>query len=125
MTTKSNKVTDRIKTIADAQKATGRPKVDFSFLPENIREYFEAQYDALVIAEALNEGWVPDWDNNSERKWYPWFIMSPAAFAFDASSYGISHADAGSGSRLKFKSEELSDYAAKQFPDVWRKIQIG
>jgi len=118
-------IRDLIKTLDDAYEATKRPVLDFSFLPDDIRDYFKAQYDVITIAEALNEGWCPDWDNSNEPKWRPWFIMDPSAFAFAGSDYAYSGALAGSGSRLHFKSEELATYAAKQFPDVWKKLQLG
>lgn len=119
-------VIDRVKTFEDALKETGRPDVpDFSCLPSDMRKYFEAQYKMLVITEALNEGWNPDWDDNNERKYYSWFIMSPSSFAFFNSSYDCSAAYAGGGSRLKFKTSELAEYAAIQFVDIWKNIQIG
>lgn len=124
---KENKnITELVKTFEDARKLTGRPDVpDFSNLPTDMREHFEAQYKMIVIAEALNEGWIPDWDNYSEYKYYPWFEMSPSSFAFSDSYYFDADAFAGSGSRLKFRTCELAKYAAEQFIDIWKDIQIG
>ena len=119
-------VMDRIKTFEDALQETGRPGVpDFSCLPDDMRKYFEAQYKMCVITEALNEGWKPDWDNDDEYKYYTWFTMSPSFFAFAYSTCGNSRAFAGSGSRLKFKTRELAEYASKQFVDIWKDIQLG
>lgn len=119
-------IMDRVKTFEDALKETGRPDVpDFSCLPSDMRKYFEAQYKMLVITEALNKGWKPDWDNDNEYKYYTWFTMSPSSVAFNASNYDYSFAYAGSGSRLKFKTSELAKYAAEQFIDIWKDIQIG
>ena len=123
--TMETKVTDRIKTIEDARKATNRPAVDFSNVPEDLREVFEGMYDAIVVTEALNEGYKPDWDKGNELKWHPWFRMSPSAFAFCGSRYAYSRAYAGSGSRLKYPTEELAEYSAKQFEDIWKKVQLG
>lgn len=118
-------VKDRIKTFEDALVETGRPNVsDFSNVPENMRAYFLAQYKMSVIVEALNEGWIPNWTDSNEKKWRVWFIMSPSAFAFDASYCDCSRAFAGSGSRLCFKSEALAIYCAKQFLDIWKYIQL-
>lgn len=119
-------IMDRIKTFEDAMEETGRPDApDFSCLPPDMRNHFIAQYKMSVITEALNEGWKPDWDNNGKYKYYPWFVMAPSSFAFDCSYYGISNASAGSGSRLKFKTSELAKYAAEQFINIWKDIQIG
>ena len=115
MKKENKKITDLVKTFDDARKLTGRPDVpDFSNLPTDMRKHFEAQYKMIVIAEALNE-----------YKYYPWFEMSPSSFAFDDSGYGCAIADAGSGSRLKFRTRELAEYAAKQFIDIWKDIQIA
>lgn len=119
-------IIDRIKTFEDALEETGRPDVpDFSCLPSDMRKHFEALYKMEVITEALNEGWMPNWDNSNECKYYPWFVMSPSSFAFHDSLYDFSLASAGSGSRLKFKTSELAKYAGKQFVDIWKDIQIG
>lgn len=124
MKKENKKITDLVKTFDDARKLTGRPDVpDFSNLPTDMRKHFEAQYKMIVIAEALNEEWIPDWDNHNEYKYYPWFKMSPSSFAFRASFYDV--AVAGSGSRLKFRTCELAEYAAKQFIDIWKDIQIA
>jgi len=117
-------VTERVKTFVDAQKETGRPDVpEFSEVPEDLREYFKAQYKMAVIAEALNEGWKADWEDDDQEKWFPWFRMSSSGvFAFGDTTYGYSIAYAGNGSRLCFKSDELAEYAGKQFIEVWDTI---
>lgn len=118
-------ITDRIKTFEDACQETGRPKVpNLSNVPEDLKERFERIYEMIVIAEALNEGWTPNWDASNERKWRPYFIMSPSSFAFYCSYCAYSCARAGCGSRLCFKTEALASYAAKQFLDIWKKIQL-
>lgn len=120
------KITEKIKTYEDALKETGRPDVpDMSAFPEDMRKHFTALYKMVVIVEALNEGWKPDWNNTDERKCFPWFWMSPSSFAFDVSDCGNLFADAGCGSRLKLKSHELADYCGKQFEDIWKDIQLG
>ena len=119
-------IIEKIKTFEDAMEATGRKEVpDFSSFPEEMRKHFEALFKMVVIVEALNEGWKPDWDNYNERKYYPWFEMSPSSFAFDDSDFAIEHAHAGNGSRLKLKSRELAEYCGKQFKDIWKYIQLG
>lgn len=126
MKKENQKITELVKSFEDARKLTGRPDVpDFSNLPADMRKYFEAQYKMIVIAEALNEGWIPDWDNYNEYKYYTWFALSPSSFAFAVSFYVLALAYAGSGSRLEFRTRELAEYAAKQFIDIWKDIQIA
>ena len=113
----------RIKTFEDAMKETLRPEVpDFSNLPEDLREYFKAQYKIIVIAEALNEGWKADWNDSNQYKYYPYFYMSSGAFVFFGTNCAYSRADAGNGSRLCFKTRVLAKYAGEQFLDIWTVI---
>ena len=113
----------RIKTFEDAIKETCRPEVpDFSNLPEDLREYFKAQYKIIVIAEALNEEWKADWNDGDQCKYYPYFYMSSGAFVFGATYYDYSNAYAGNGSRLCLKTRELARYAGEQFLEVWTAI---
>lgn len=97
-----------------------------------------------VITDALNEGWRPQFIKE-ERRWYGWYdliskedyenlseddkarVVGRAfnyagasgglvyANAYYASSYSVTHG----GSRLAFKNEELAEYAAKQFGDIY------
>jgi len=113
----------RIKTFEDAMKETGRPEVpDFSNLPEDLRDYFKAQYKIIVVVEALNEGWKADWEDDDESKYYPYFYMSSGVFVFVDSAYYYSLASAGNGSRLCFKTRELARYAGEQFLEIWTAI---
>ena len=119
-------IIERIKTFEDAMEATGRKEMpDFSSFPEDMRKHFEALFKMVVIVEALNEGWKPDWDSYSEAKYYQWFDMSPSSFAFHVSYFAYGVALAGSGSRLKLKSRELAKYCGEQFKDIWKDIQLG
>lgn len=90
-----------------------------------MRRHFIALYKMEVITEALNEGWKADWDNSDENKYYPYFIMSPSSFAFYDSYYVLAFADAGSWSRLCYKTRGLAEYSDKKFIDIWKDIQIG
>ena len=112
----------KIKTIEEAFQVTGRPKVDFSNLPEDLRVYFENQYNAVVVTEAINNGWVADYSNSNQKKWFPIFYMSPSGFVFDYSFYDCSLANAGDASRLCFETEAAADYAGKTFTEIYEKI---
>ena len=122
-------ITDVIKSFEDAVKATGRPDMpDFSNVPEDMRAFFEAQYQMAVIAAALNEGWQADWDKRDEFKYFPWFYKAEkgvsSGFVFRNTSYDYSWAAAGIGARLCFKTEALAEYAGRQFIDIWNKILL-
>jgi len=75
-----------------------------------------------LIAEALNEGWTPDWSNGEFDKWYPWFDMNDSSsagrFSFLVAAFRGS--DSSVGSRLCFKSKDLATYAGTQFLDIYK-----
>lgn len=102
-----------------------------------------------VIAEALNEGWKPKFDGD-ECRYYPWFyiytkkeyeeldedekkdcrVVGRSGFNASASG-GVVYAGASvassssyacGGSRLAFKTRELTEYCGKQFIDIWEKF---
>ncbi|GHU80543.1 hypothetical protein FACS1894145_7030 [Bacteroidia bacterium] len=130
MKTLKQQLEKRIKTVDDAYKETGRPKVDFSVYPEDLRTNREAEYDAIVIVEAARKierenGFSEiDWGNNNQWKYIPWFIMSPAGCRFGDSYCDSSNTFAGSGSHLRVLSEEACDYIGKKFLEVWKNVQL-
>ncbi len=99
-----------------------------------------------IITEALNEGWKPQF-TGGERRWYAWYelltkeemdAMSDkekeerrvvgravsGAVAYGGLVYAhANHVSSSSythnGSRLAFKSEELAEYAGKQFAEIY------
>ena len=117
---------NKIKSFEDACKAL---KLDPKALPvviglpEKHQASIVAHYKLVIIAEALNAGWVPDWTNWDETKYYPWFDVDEKA---DKSGLGLScdgydFADSNTTvcSRLCFQTSELAEYAGKQFQDLY------
>jgi hypothetical protein len=105
------KITERVKTFQDACDALG---IDPYSVIKSDDSKDEAAYKQLkIIASALNEGWMPDWNDANQAKWYPYFKMSGFGFWYTLcvswNSYTIV------GSRLCFKSSDLAEYAGKQF----------
>lgn len=124
----SQKITDRVKTYEDACHELSTSPLDENKLMELGLTKHDIAYQKLTtIIKALNEGWVPDVCDDRVYRWYPWFNTngSPSSFAFNDSHCVNAYACAGSGSRLKFRTHELAEYAAKQFIDIWKDIQIA
>jgi len=77
-----------------------------------------------VIIKAINEGWIPDWSNRDQYKYYPWFEVLSSGFGFSDSDYDYASTFTAVGSRLCFESREKSDYAAKQFIDIYKSFLL-
>lgn len=114
------KITDRIKSFKDACEALGLNQDDDLF---NTGIADEVAYKKLkIIIWVLNEGWVPDWDDSNQRKWFPWFYLDKPGFRFHDTHYGWTFTIATGGSRLCFKSKELAEYAANQFLALYKQF---
>lgn len=111
-------IMERVKTLEDVCRETGTDFTAFMLLKNSLAPDTFAYETMKLISKALNEGWVPDW-NDGTAKWQPWFYLDgPSGFRFYDSFCDYSNSVVGS--RLVFKSEKLSNYAAKQFLDVYK-----
>lgn len=98
---------------------------DVSVLPEKHQKAILANYQLIIIAQALNEGWEPDWNNDDEYKWFPYFDLetygeAPAGSGFSLLSVHYGYADSNVPSRLCFRSRELAEYAAETFLELYK-----
>lgn len=138
-------VKERIKTFADAAKAVGIEDPEewesgYSDVEPDILAYFKLR----IITKALNEGWEPKFIPG-EYRWAPYFLLYTKeeiekmnaetrarvvyrsyyyARAFGGVSFAFAFYDSANvhaniWSRLAFKSEELAEYAGKQFTEIY------
>ena len=115
-------ITDRVKSFEDACQvlgiSTNVPEV--KGLPRKHQKAIIANYKLIVIAEALNEGWKPNWQDSDEYKYYPWFDMSnPAGVGCSHTNITASNTLASFGSRLCLKNRELAIYFGQTFTDLF------
>lgn len=115
-----------IKTFEDACNALNiQPSVpDFTMVPEKHQKAMLAHYKLVIIVEAVNEGWTPDWSNDGEWKYELWPDIiedksKPSGFGLAYHGYVSWHANARVGSRLCFKSREVAKYTFETFKDLY------
>lgn len=151
---KPQDIKERIKTFEDAVNAIGEDHplvaqykaITNAFKEDDNNLHLFAYTRIAIIAEALNEGWRPEYTEN-EYRYYPWFGLytqeeydemdddDKECCRFVGRSYSYAHASGGLvcavadygsassntsvGSRLAFKSRDLAIYCGKQFIDIW------
>lgn len=80
----------------------------------------------FTIAEKWNkeDGFVPDFSDKGQWKYFPWFRYSKEAAGFVCAntSYTASAADAAVGSRLCFKSESRAEAFGKKYVDLYNEV---
>lgn len=117
----------KIKTFEDACKALGLDPSklpDVSALPEKHMNSIIAYFKLVIIAEALNQGWEPDWSDEDECKYYPWFWMDQPGSGFSYFGSDYSYSSSIVGSRLCFQTRELAEYAGKQFLELYQQYHL-
>lgn len=103
-----------------------------------------------IIVAALNEGWEPQFIPG-EYRWFPYFVLYTKdeidemdektrarvvyrsniyANALGGVSYAYSNYDSADvyayiGSRLAFKTDDLAEYAGKQFIEIYADFMLG
>ena len=114
------------KTIKTFEDACEKLSVDPSKLPDvsGVLEEFAKPiitvYKLMIIYKAINNGWLPDWNDYSQYKYYPWLSVLSSGFGFSRSAYHCTDAGTSVGSRLCTDTSEKAMYIAKQFEDLYK-----
>jgi len=82
-----------------------------------------AGHKLSIIAEALNEGWIPNWNNEQEYKYVPVFDMRTSAtkgvsFVYVDTLWNHTHSVVGSP--LCYKTNDLAYFIANYFIDLYQ-----
>ena len=82
--------------------------------------------ELFTIAQAWNkeDGFVPDFSDWEQDKWFPWFVYDKdaAGFVYANTLNAPPGAHANFGSRLCFKSPTRAAQFGKQFNDLFNKV---
>lgn len=81
-------------------------------------------FNIYAMVYVLNEGWLPDYSDLTQRKYYPYFYLS-SGFVFGSADCADSSAYTASASRLCFKNSDLAIYAGKTFTPEYKKYTIN
>ena len=127
-------IKERVKSFENAfdivTKISSKTEKDYYMLMQqgNLPKYIINYYRLCIITQALNEGWKPDWNNFYEYKYFPYFSIEKYGGDCKGASAGLDYcytlsgatlASTYIGSRLCFRTRELSEYAGKQFKDFY------
>ena len=80
----------------------------------------------FTIADAWNkeDGFVPDFSDWRQTKWFPWFKYNKdaAGFVFVHTNYTPTYAATHLGSRICFKTRDRAEQFGKQFAELYNKV---
>lgn len=101
------------------------PKFVSDINPKHI-EALIALNKLFTIAEAWNkeDGFVPDFSDKEQDKWFPWFEYNrdAAGFVYVVTNYSPTIANAYLGSRLCFKTSKRAEQFGRQFADLYNEV---
>lgn len=112
---------------------TGEDALSISKVSHFVHEINPEHAEALIalnklftIAQAWNkeDGFVPDFSDWNQDKWFPWFVYDKdvAGFVCANTNYTPTTATAYIGSRLCFKSSERAEQFGRKFADLYNKV---
>ncbi|MDI5894377.1 hypothetical protein [Flavobacterium algoritolerans] len=114
-------IKERITNLNDVIRENGKTEEEFRESCKGL-EPDEVAYKMIKeIVKAFNEGWVPDWTNSNEGKYYPWFKMgSPSGGSVSYGDCDRWYTGSCVGSRLCFKSADLAKHAGQLFESIYK-----
>ena len=121
-------ITDRVKSYEDACKAKGLNSEllpDNSMLPPGMAKALTAYAKLFIIAEAINEGWTPDYSDTDLPKYFPYFEVEATeeqkgGIGFSFYGYDYGYALSNTGSRLCFPDRDKALYFGETFADLFK-----
>ena len=94
---------------------------EFNKLYENLPKHVKAFEKECMVVAFYNKGWTPDFSNNSQYKYFPWFYMDK--FSLDSVSYFNSSSSVPR--RLLFKSEKDCREAVEKYFEVFKESRLS
>ena len=88
---------------------------DVSMVPETFGKAIINCYKLFIIFKAINNGWIADYTNYSQLKYYPWFEVNSSGSGFDFSVCDFTRTLTGVGSRLCTDTSGKALYIARTF----------
>lgn len=74
-------------------------------------------YDILKsLCEVLNEGWIPDYNDHDQEKWWLWYYLNEPGFRLDVAYCDYTNTYAGA--RLAVKRKEIALHIDQYFKHV-------
>jgi hypothetical protein len=119
----SEDIRENVKTLYDAKEIYALKNTIFRqelslLLTKEHAEFLKALIAALKIADALNEGWEPDWNNTLQKNY-------TVGYNYSTHTYYTCHYYCCNSSLIFFKSEKLAEHFIKQFPEICKILYNG
>jgi hypothetical protein len=93
---------------------------NLSALPKRFKKGLYAYYKLMVIFEAINDGWIPDFENKNQCKFFPIFEINPSGMNFSQCKNSSIYNLAKTSSFLCCGNQDKSVYISSQFTELFK-----
>ncbi len=94
---------------------------DLSMLPGDLGIKFRSGILCAIFIFVINNGWVADYSNRNQAKYYPWPLASSSGFGFSNSYYYYGSTGTRVGSRLCTDTPEKALWALEKCKEHYEK----
>ena len=90
---------------------------DVTMIPHEFRQAMIGGYKLFMIFKAINDGWIADFTNSNQYKYYPWLRINSAGSGFDGAVSGCDYVAAATcvGSHLCTDTRQKALYIGQTF----------
>lgn len=130
MKTNSKKIEFDYKKIKTFKNACKILKLDpwnlpeVSSIPDKYRQSVIAGYKLRIIFEAINNGWLPEWGNKIQLKYFPWFVIGSSGFTIEGTGTSIDYTHTSVGTLFCTDTREKAIYIAEQFKQEYQEYLL-
>lgn len=93
-------------------------------IPKRYKKALMAFYKLMVIFEAINDSWVPDFGNVNQYKHFPLFVTDPSGTVFNERKDSSTSNLTKTTSYFCCETQNKADYIGKQFVELWKDYHL-
>jgi hypothetical protein len=86
-------------------------------------EYVVSLKKLRHIIHVINQDWKPNYKDNNQKKFYPYFDLS-SSFQFDTTNYCYFSANADESIRLCLETQEKAEYMGMTFTKLYENFLL-
>jgi len=110
-----------IKSFEDACKSLNINISELWFLNNDyVPKHIISELKLEIIYKAMNNGWLPDFNNINQYKYSPYFKVSASGLVYYYYCYFADYIDASYGCRLCTYNGEIAKYIGETFIDLYK-----
>ena len=93
---------------------------NLSAIPKRFKKPLIALYKLMIVAEAINDSWIPDFGNLNQEKFFPIFEINTAGRDFLNCKNSSVKNVTRSSSFLCFQTQDKAFYMSTQFTELFK-----